>query len=161
MNNFEQAFGKKFTENKDLLRVRSFEMGGHTFKVKIPLTSEYDAMVARIQVPDQEKTKQAYDELIKDFSREKEDFNKELGVVFEVDDILVQGRSMRETAKNKTITELRILEMVKLLVPDEGFTLDDVTYSEIEELFPFSIQIELIERISETISPSYKEIKGK
>jgi hypothetical protein len=49
-----------------------------------------------------------------------------------------------------------------LLVPEEeGFDMDTITYSMIEELFPFTIQMQLVELISDTISPSYKETKGK
>ena len=161
MNQLEQAFGKKFIENKSLLRIRSFEMAGYTFKVKVPLTSEYDAILERIRIPNEEKIQEYYNELTKDLKKEKESFNAELGVIFEENDIKVQGRSMLETAKNKLITENRILEMIKLLVPEEGHTLEDITYKDVEELFPFSVQLEIIEHIGETISPSYKEIKGK
>ena len=45
MTQFAQAFGSKF--NKDDLRVRSFEMNGHTFKVKVPLTMRRRWKVAR------------------------------------------------------------------------------------------------------------------
>jgi hypothetical protein len=31
----------------------------------------------------------------------------------------------------------------------------------VEELFPFSVQLELIDLISNTITPTYKEQKGK
>lgn len=161
MNQLEQAFGNKFIANKGLLRIRSFEMGGHIFKVKVPLTSEYDALLEKIKVPNEEKVQEYYDEITKDFNKNKESFNEELGVVFEENDIKIQGRSMMETAKNKLITENRILEMIKLLVPEEGHTLDDITYADVEELFPFPVQLELIENISNSISPAYKEIKGK
>ena len=43
MTNLSQAFGSKF--NKDLIRTRTFELGGHTFKVKVPLTAEYEKIV--------------------------------------------------------------------------------------------------------------------
>ena len=114
-----------------------------------------------VSAPDDVKVTEYYKELIKNFDPTKESINKDLGIIFEENDIKIQGRSMMETAKNKYLTEYRILEMIKLLVPEEGHSLNDLTYAEIDELFPFSIQIELIEKISETISPGYKEIKGK
>ena len=69
---------------------------------------------------------------------------------------------MRETAINKVITEKRITEMFKLIVPEQtDFDMNTITYSMIEELFPFSIQLEIIEGITNTISPGYKATKGK
>ena len=160
MTKLIEAFGKKFAENKDLIRIRSFELAGNTFKVKIPLTSEYEAMIERIKLADEETVEKYYKDITKDFVLDNP-VNAELGVIFEDNDIKVQGRSMREAAKNKFLTEYRIVEMFKLLVPEDGYSLSDLTYAEIEELFPFSIQIELIEKIGNTISPAYKDIKGK
>ena len=48
MNQFANALGKSF--NKDSLRIRSFELGNHTFKVKVPLTSEYESMLEAIKI---------------------------------------------------------------------------------------------------------------
>jgi hypothetical protein len=161
MSNLVNAFGKKFAENKDLIRIRSFELLGNTFKVKIPLTSEYEAMLERIRILDDVKVTEYYKELTKNFDSTKKEINKDLGIVFKENDITIQGRSMMETAKNKYLTEYRILEMIKLLVPEEGYSLDDITYAEVDELFPFSIQLELIEKIGEVISPAYKDTRGK
>lgn len=159
---FAEAFGKKFAENKSLIRIRTFEMGNHTFKVKVPLTSEYEAMIERLKVPDAAKVAEYYDALTKEFKSRQSELTEDLGIVFKDDDVTIQGRSMKEAAQNKALTEMRVTEMFKLLVPEEeGFDMETITYDMIEELFPFSIQIELIENISETISPSYKETKGK
>lgn len=161
MNQFANAFGKQFSENKDLIRTRTFELGGHTFKVKVPLTSEYDAMLERMKIVNEDKVNKYYLLLTKDFANNN-DINESLGIIFKNNDIEIQGRSMRETAKNKYLTEYRILELIKLLVPEEkNFDMNSITYEMIEELFPFTIQLELIEKISETISPSYKETRGK
>lgn len=160
MNQLAQAFGKKF--DKDAVRIKSFSYGGHTFKVKIPLTAEYEAMFEAVKVVDEEKVKKYYDELTKQFIDNKDKLDPELGVVFKDNDIEIQGRSMLDTAKNKAITENRILAMVRLLVPEEeGFDMGTITYDMVEELFPFSVQLELVELIGETISPSYKDTKGK
>jgi ribosomal protein S17E len=162
MNQLSTAFGNKFQENKDLVRTRSFELGGHTFKVKIPLTSEYEAMMERMKVENPEKTKKYYDDIAGEFLKNKAELSEDLGVVITKDDVVIQGRSLKETAKNKYLTELRITEMVRLLVPEEkDFDMSTITYEMVDELFPFSIQLELIEKISETISPSYKETRGK
>jgi hypothetical protein len=68
---------------------------------------------------------------------------------------------MREAAKNKAITEARITEFFKLLVPElEGASLDDLTYDDIEQEFPISVQMQIVEKIGEVISPSYREARG-
>jgi 6-pyruvoyl-tetrahydropterin synthase len=160
MNQFANALGKSF--NKDSLRIRSFELGGHTFKVKVPLTAEYESMLEIIKIVNDEKVNKYYDELSKEFINNKSEFEKQEDVVFTDNDILLKGTSLRETAKNKAILENRILELIKLIVPEEeGFDMSTITYDMVEELFPFSIQIQLIEEISLVISPSYKAIKGK
>ena len=160
MNQFANALGKSF--NKDTLRIRSFDMGGHTFKVKVPLTAEYENMLEAVKIIDDNKVNQYYDELSKEFINNKSEFEKQEDVVFTDNDILLKGTSLRETAKNKAILENRILSLIKLIMPEEeGFDMSTITYDMVEELFPFSIQIQLIEEISLVISPSYKSIKGK
>ena len=82
--------------------------------------------------------------------------------MFGDDDVVAQGRSLKETTKNKIITDNRILAMIKLLVPEEkDFDMSTITYEMVEELFPFSVQLELLERIGDVISPSYVTTKGK
>ena len=160
MNQLSQAFGKKF--DQEAVRTKSFEYGGHTFKVKVPLTSEYEALFEAVKIVDDAKVKQYYDELTKQFIENKDKLDPELGVVFKDNDVEIQGRSMMDTAKNKAITENRIVAMVRLLVPEEkDFDMSTITYDMVEELFPFSVQLELIESIGEVISPSYKDTKGK
>lgn len=160
MSNLSNAFGKKF--NPDTIRTRSFEFNGHTFKLKIPLSGEYEALLKDTQIVDEDKVEQYYKDLTKDFVANKAILDDKQGVIFKDDDIEIQGRSMRETAKNKLITENRILAMIKLLVPEEkDFDMNTITYEMVDELFPFNVQLELIEEIGNVISPSYKASKGK
>ena len=145
-----------------MLRVRSFEMNGHTFKVKVPTTLEYEAINENIKIADDELVEKYYQELSKPFIDKKEEFKKESDIQYKDNDIVIKDRSMRETAINKVITEKRITEMFKLIVPEQtDFDMNTITYSMIEELFPFSIQLEIIEGITNTISPGYKATKGK
>ncbi len=158
--NLEKAFGAKF--NKDAVRVKTFDYNGHTFKVKIPLTKEYETILETANKVDEEKLEKYYNDLVKDFVSNKDNITKELGVTFTDDDVILKDKSMREAAKNKLLTENRILALIRLLVPEEqGFDMQFVTYEMVEELFPFSVQLELIDLISNTITPTYKEQKGK
>lgn len=156
MNQFANALGKDFLKHKDMVRTRTFVMGGHTFKVKVPLTVEFEAMQKRILEIDDGKAEQYYQELAEPL--------KNGGDKVEVleNDILVDGRSIREAAKNKALMQARITEMFKLLVPEEkNFDMSSITYEMIEELFPFPVQVQVIEKIGEVISPAYAETKGK
>ena len=162
MNQFANALGKKFAENKDAIRVRSFELGGHTFNIKVPLTSEYETMLERIKIVDEDKVAEYYANLSKEFIEKKEEFSKEEDIVYLENDSLLKGTSLQTTARNKVITENRITELFKMIVPEEvGFDMQTIDYSMIEELFPFPVHIQLIDEINSVISPTYKATKGK
>jgi hypothetical protein len=158
--NLEKAFGKKF--DKNTVRTKTFEYNGHTFKVKVPLTSEYETILELANKVDEEKLEKYYNEITKDLVKNKDVMPENTEIVYTDNDVLIQEKSMREAAKNKLLTENRVLALIRLLVPEEqGFDMEEVTYEMVEELFPFSVQLELIDQISNTITPSYKEQKGK
>lgn len=159
MTKFGAAFGDKYQTNKKNLLTRSFELGGHTFKVRIPLVAESDAIYKKVSEPDEDLVEKVYQEITKPLLQFQD--NQTEGFEFIDNDILVDGRSMREAAKNKAITEARITEFFKLLVPElEGASLEDLTYADIEEEFPLSVQMQIVEKIGEAISPTYKEARG-
>ena len=159
MTKFSSAFGDKYQTNKKNLLIRSFELGGHTFKVRIPLVAESDEIYKKVSEPDEETVEKVYQEITKPLRQFENNQTEEFK--FTDNDILVDGRSMREAAKNKAITEARITEFFKLLVPEmEGVTLEDLTYADIEEEFPISVQMQIVEKIGEVISPTYREARG-
>jgi hypothetical protein len=159
MTKFSSAFGDKYQTNRKNLLIRSFELGGHTFKVRIPLVAESDAIYKKVSEPDEETIEKVYQEITKPLRQFENNQTEEFK--FTDNDILVDGRSMREAAKNKAITEARITEFFKLLVPEmEGVTLEDLTYADIEEEFPISVQMQIVEKIGEVISPTYREARG-
>ena len=140
-------------------RIKKFELAGHNFRVRVPLVSESDAMHSRIIKPDSAAVEKIYLELTKSLEEFKATENADL--VFTENDVVVSGRSMREAATNKAMMEARIVEMVRLLQSDDPTNnLDDITYAEIELEWPLSVQRALVEKISEVISPIYKEIRG-
>ncbi len=140
-------------------RIKKFELGGHNFRVRVPLVSESDAIHSRIIKPDSAVIDKIYFELTKSLEEFKATENADL--VFTETDVVVSGRSMREAATNKAMMEARIVEMVRLLQSDNvANNLDDITYAEIELEWPLSVQRALVEKISEVISPIYKEVRG-
>lgn len=162
MSAFAHALGKNFIKNKEAVRTRTFELGGHTFKVRVPLTVESDAVYQRLKNLDQEKIESYYKELSKDIVARKDEMPEDSKVVFTDNDVIIDGRSMREAATNKYLTEARITEMFKFLVPEqEGFDMGTITYKDIDELFPLPIQMAVVEEISKAISFDYEKTKGK
>lgn len=140
-------------------RIKKFELAGHNFRVRVPLVSESDAIHSRIIKPDSAAVDKIYLELTKSLEEFKTTENADL--VFTENDVVVSGRSMREAATNKAMMEARIVEMVRLLQSDDPVNnLDDITYAEIELEWPLSVQRALVEKISEVISPIYKEVRG-
>jgi len=162
MNQFAQALGSKFIEQKESIRIRSFEFAGHTFKVKVPLTSEFELIQKDMDNVDENITNKYYQELSKELIENKNKAKEDSNIKYTDNDIIIKGKSLRDAAKNKALTEKRITTLFKFLVPEEKeFDMNTVTYEMIEELFPFAIQMELIGLIGDTISPDHKETRGK
>lgn len=158
MTRFADALGAKYQQNREKIFTRRFELGGHTFKVRIPYVHESDEIYKRINEPDEAKVAEAYKQMTEPLLALKD---QDAGFTFTDDDVLIEGRSLKEAARQKVQVEIKITEFVKLLVPEqEGATLDDLTYEEIEAEFPMAVQMQLVEKIAEAISPTYKETKG-
>jgi hypothetical protein len=81
------------------------------------------------------------------------------GIVITENDVTVDGRSTRELVETTLITENRIVEFIKLLVPEEG-TLDELTYADVDAEWPIQVQLELLAKITEAIQPGYKVSRG-
>lgn len=159
MSKLAAALGNSYNDKRRAIRTRTFELGGHTFKVRVPLTSESEAMFERVSAPASELIEKFYATLTASLIKFKDQQSDEFQ--FTDNDIIVSGRSMREAAKNKAVMEARVTEYVKLLVPeDPEQSMADITYADIEAEWPLSVQVALVDKIVEVISPSYKETRG-
>lgn len=58
MTRLASAFGETTS-----LRTKTFELGGHTFKVRIPLSKELDALHERVKKIDQAEFKKRFDKM--------------------------------------------------------------------------------------------------
>lgn len=154
MSKLGSALGKKYEENRLAVLTRTFDLGGHTFKVKVPSVQEIEAIYNYYKNPNEEEVEKAYQVLVKDLKNVE-------GIVEKDNDIVIEDRSMRETAKNKHILQYRITEYIKFLIGENGETLSHITYEDVENEFPLAIQLTLVEKINEVISPEYKEVRSK
>jgi hypothetical protein len=138
-------------KNSDGLRLKTFELGGQIFRVRIPLTKEMEAIEERIKKVDEAEEQRRYEKMVAGFSEVEID-----GVVKTENDLVVDGRSTRDMVRMVLQMENRVVEFIKLLVPVDG-TLDDITYEEIDSEWPMSVQLDLLAKINEVIAPGYKE----
>lgn len=159
MSKLGSALGKKYEEHKLSILTRTFELGEHTFKVRVPNVHEIEAIYDYFKNPDEEKVEVIYQELSKDLIAMKDQAGD--NIEFKDNDIIIDGRSLRDAAKNKVSIQHRIVEYIKFLIPEDGQSLDGIEYKDIEDEFPLSIQLTLVDKINEVISPDYKEIKSK
>jgi hypothetical protein len=161
MSKLSAALGEKYQSKRESIFTRSFELGGHTFKVRIPSVAESDGIYERVMNPTDEQIDALYKAISEPLLKFKDEPIQESGVEYLENDVIVQGRSMREAARNKAMTEARITEYIKLLIPESAeYSMADITYADIDLEFPLAIQLNLVEKIAEVISPSYKESRG-
>lgn len=162
MTKLSNAFGATYDKVRREILTRKFELSGFTFKVRVPLVAESDAIYSRITNPDEVKIESIYQLLVEPLQKFKDSTEAtESGLEFLENDVFVHGKSLRETARNKALTEARIVEYIRLLVPENPeATLSDITYEDIEAEWPLNVQLALCEKIGEVISPNYKETRG-
>lgn len=133
------------------IRYKTFQLGSNTFKVKVPLTTELEQMTERYLAVDEALLKDRLEKMTVAIRASGQE-----NVQITEDDVIVDGKSSKETIKSIIQMEQRITEYVKLLVPADG-EINDLTYAEIEEVFPLQIQLELLENIIDAIQPGYKD----
>jgi hypothetical protein len=151
MSKLASALGEKYQANSQTLKIKSFELGNHTFKVRVPLTKELDEINSRIDNLDEAEMERRYQKMIAPLKGLE-------GVEERDNDIFIDGRSTREMVKFSMQAENRIVEYVKLLVPENG-NIDDITYEEIDAEWALPIQLEMVAKISEAIQPGYKDTR--
>jgi hypothetical protein len=159
MSKLSVALGSKYEANRVSIMTRQFELGNHTFKVRVPSVGEIEKIYEYFKNPNQDDIQKNYDEMTKALVELKDTADETIKYLD--NDIVVDGRSMMEAAKNKTVIQYRIVEYIKLLITETGETLDDLDYSDVNEEFPLPIQLRIVDKINEVISPDYKDIKEK
>jgi hypothetical protein len=159
MSKLGLALGKKYEDNKLSILTRTFELGNHTFKVRVPSVKEIEAVYDYFKNPNEQIVEEIYQDLTKDLIKFKDEAND--NVEFKDNDIVVDGRSIREAAKNKSTIQHRIVEYIKLIIPEDGQSLEGIEYKDIEEEFPLAIQLTLVDKINEVIAPDYKDTRLK
>ena len=119
----------------------------------------YDLIYKKISNQSEEKVNEMFLQLSKPLQKFKD--IEDSSISFDDGDVKVEGKSLKEAAKLQLMTQTRITEYIKLLVPaDENGSMQDITYEDISAEWPLSVQLALVEKIGEVISPTYKESRG-
>jgi hypothetical protein len=111
------------------LRIRSFDFGGNTFRVLMPLTAELDALMKKINSPEQ---------AIKDLIAAQE-----------------AGKDS-ETLDKASKTAAYIVEAWGLLCNEAGERVQ-TNYEELQECIPFAIQVEVAKRVIDLLQPNWSD----
>lgn len=159
MSKLASALGKKYEENRVSVMTRKFELGNHTFKVRVPNVGEIEKIYEYFKNPNDDDVEKEFKSMTEQLQGLKDSADET--IQFTDNDIVVDGRSMREAAKNKVIVQNRIVEYIKFLIPEVGEMPADLTYQDVADEWPLPIQLMIVDKINEVISPDYKEIRGK
>ena len=102
MTRLGSALGANYEQMRREILTRKFELGGFTFKVRIPLVAETDALYKRITDPAPELIDAAYNELTEPLLKFKEDAEAtEAGFTFLENDILFKESQCGKPPKTK------------------------------------------------------------
>lgn len=156
MSKLAAALGKKYEENRLSVLTREFRLGDHTFKVKIPNVAEIERIYNYLKKPDETKIEKEYQDAIQGLSEEDKTKSET-----KENDIFIDGKSVKQFVIDKHGVKYRIVEYIKFLIPEIEGSLDNIEYADIEAEWPLAKQIEIVEKISEVISPDYKDIRSK
>jgi ABC-type antimicrobial peptide transport system permease subunit len=156
MSKLGSLLGKEYEDHKQSILTRTLKFNDATFKIVIPSVARIEAIYNYRNSPNLEKIETIYQQLKANLVIKPEDKVEE-----KENDIVVNGRSIRESALNTHLTQYQILEYFKFIVPQEGQDINTLTYEDINTEIPLQIQIEFMNKINEVLSPDYKEISSK
>jgi ABC-type antimicrobial peptide transport system permease subunit len=156
MSKLGNLLGKEYEDHKQSILTRTLKFGEATFKVVIPSVAKIESIYNYRNSPNLEKIESIYKELKANLIIKPEDKVEE-----KENDVVINGRSIRESATNTHLTQYQILEYFKFIVPQEGQDINTLTYEDINAEIPLQIQIEFMSKINEILSPDYKETSSK
>ena len=159
MSRLGSVLGNEYQNNKLSIVTRNVRVGDATFKVRIPTVGEQEEINKRIVELDEKKIQEVYEERTAKLMEVKEQNPPD--VEYLEDDILLKGKSIRETVRTQLAIQARVMETIKLIIPQEGQDWSEITYADIEAEWAWEVQLEVVKKILEAINPEYKEIKEK
>jgi len=163
--------GKSYEQVKAVANIKTItvDLGDVKFnlRVRIPLKKETEEIAARIVSPSEERIKKCFDRFAAPIQKTIEEGGKDFleainngkeTIKVLDDDLIIDGKSVKQVANFAAIEETRIEEYFHLLVSENGEAINE-TYEEITAEFPeFAVKV-ILETIENAIRPDYKTVK--
>jgi hypothetical protein len=163
--------GKSYEQVKAVANIKTItvDLGDVKFnlRVRIPLKKEMEEMTTRIVSPSEERVNKIYERFSAPIKKTIEDGGKDFlkainegkeTIKIAGDDLIIDGKSVRQVANFAAIEETRIEEYFHLLISENGEPITE-TYDEITAEFPEFAVKEILETIEQAIRPDYKTVK--
>jgi hypothetical protein len=163
--------GKSYEQVKAVANIKTItvDLGDVKFnlRVRVPLKKEMEEMTARMISPSDERVQKVFDRFAAPIKKTIEeggkDFLKAINegketIKISGDDLIIDGKSVRQVANFAAIEETRIEEYFHLLISENGEPITE-TYDEITAEFPEFAVKEILETIEQAIRPDYKTVK--
>lgn len=138
-------------------KYKTIQFNGHDLEVYVPTRNEMQELMAKMRKPSDEVVEAEYQALLQslwEFATPNDD-----GIKVTDDDVIVQGSSMRTTARYKAIQKMREIAMISLVGFKEGEDLFALSYDDISETLSEVDIKHLVELVQKTVDPSYEETK--
>jgi hypothetical protein len=163
--------GKSYEQVKAVANIKTItvDLGDVKFnlRVRIPLKKEMEEMTTRIVSPSEERINKIFERFSAPIKKTIEDGGDEFlkainegkeTIKIAGDDLIIDGKSVRQVANFAAIEETRIEEYFHLLISENGEPITE-TYDEITAEFPEFAVKEILETIEQAIRPDYKTVK--
>lgn len=171
MGKLANKLGKSYEIVADQSKIKrvTVDLGDVKFdiRIRVPLKKEMEEINAKIVSPSEERINKIYDKFAaplratleeggKDFLEALNKDRKAIEVLD--DDLIVDGKSVKQIANFAAIDETRVEEYFHLLVSETNEPVTE-NYEEITAEFPeFAVQ-EILKAIEQAIKPDYKTVK--
>lgn len=168
---FANKLGKSYEQVKAVANIKTItvDLGDVKFnlRVRVPLKREVEEMTARMIAPSDERVQKIFDRFAAPIKKTIEeggkDFLKAINEGKETikiagDDLIIDGKSVRQVANFAAIEETRVEEYFHLLISETGEAITE-SYEEITAEFPEFAVKEILDAIEQAIRPDYKTVK--
>lgn len=135
-------------------KYKSIDFHGHALEVYVPTRNEMHGLMQKCTAPPQELIDEHFGRLTTSLWRTSTP--EDDGIEVKGDDVIVQGQSLRTTARWLAILQLREVAMIGLVGFVEGNDVFALGYDEIsQELSEADIK-ELVAAVEAVVKPDYK-----
>jgi hypothetical protein len=150
----QDKFGSAFQRQK----YADIDFAGHPLKVYLPTRKEILELEGKIKNPPDALLEQEYTKLVDTFEKIYK-INQSIAVERKDDDIVVDGRSLKQAARFKAQDIMREIALINLVGFEEGQELFALSYEDISESFSSAQIKHLTDLIEKAVNPDYKEVE--